>query len=390
MQRQPQQQQPRNTATKRRRARRRRARRPRAQRPSNPRLPANQDPSRPLRKTAADSKFPKLRTELHGCGLEYAGALCDPAGTNLACVPSPFPNLTETYLVWAYLDCVSPPTLTDDFFVVADPVCAAFNNRSCIVAPGPGYVVPANHKIDLTQSSNLYQAAKSNSTYAAAAAGPTANDVSYRVVGCTLQLRYTGTELNMGGTYSAVTDPNHNCLHANANSDILNKLPAASLPITRDWITLWYRPVLNTDYTLTETFVGNSRTIGLAFDPTLPQFYMGAWITPAVQSSSYQARLAMQVEFCGTSVRGAKPTRSDPDALSATVETSEALRPTHQPLRSTLDDFMTSTEHALGTMHNVYQAGARLYNVGKYLASLVANTPGNDVSYRIANTSFST
>lgn len=319
--------------------------------------------------------------------MKYAGAIADPGGTDLACVPSQYPNMTRTDLIWAYADITSPNTITD-FWVVGDPISALFNTRNCIVAPGTGYVPFTPGLIDLTGPVITYQTGVSNSNFAASAVNNTASSVSYRVVGAVLQIRYVGTALNMGGTFSAVSELNHNTLNGTSNAGILNKFNSASLPITQDWISIQYRPNFATDYQLSEDFLGTNQTLGPGYSAA-NHYYMGAWITPALASQPFQVRLVLQGEFAGTTVRDARPTESDPDALSATAQTATKLRPTHQPLRESLNSFMAATEGTMAKMKGiVYNNLDYFVDAGFQLANMVANTPGNDVSYAIANATF--
>jgi len=65
-----------------------------------------------------------------------------------------------------------------------------------------------------------------------------------RVVGAGLRTRYVGTELNRGGVLHCVEQPNHETLSDLYVSDISQLESYFREPITREWTTLVYTPVL--------------------------------------------------------------------------------------------------------------------------------------------------
>jgi hypothetical protein len=67
--------------------------------------------------------------------------------------------------------------------------------------------------------------------------------VQMRVVSCGIRLRYTGTELNKGGTIYTLEHPNHGSL-AGMNEIAIAAYPTArTYPVTRSWISVTYAPV---------------------------------------------------------------------------------------------------------------------------------------------------
>lgn len=71
---------------------------------------------------------------------------------------------------------------------------------------------------------------------------------SCRVVACALRVRYTGTELNRGGSIIAVPN-NTRANYDAATYAMLSNLPTASIsPVTRGWTSILWNSAIYTDY----------------------------------------------------------------------------------------------------------------------------------------------
>jgi hypothetical protein len=87
------------------------------------------------------------------------------------------------------------------------------------------------------------QLAYSNSPFAAATIGTNALSLQVRSVGFGLRIRYTGTELDRGGTIIGLTEPDHNSILTLGESNVLAYNSSFRSPVDRKWKTVYHIPI---------------------------------------------------------------------------------------------------------------------------------------------------
>lgn len=351
--------------------RRRRSRRkaPQAGKPANNSAPASTTKARVRQRKRTP------RAALHGCGLLYAGALFNPGSAPLACVPSQYPTYTATNLVWADITFTVPAA---GGFVVADPRIAATNSLACLAASNATYVPSAPGSIDLNNNVSEYVLGKTNAPFTNGNIGVAEDQVSYRVVGAVLKIRWVGTELERGGTMSCLCDINHDTLNSRTNADMLGQPASRTISVSRRWTTIWNYPVASQDYILSITPIAGGQVIGPSFASSF-FYYMGAYISPASANNSFQARLEMQVEYAGKPVRSSAPTKSDPIGLSATVQAAVSLVPSDQPEQDAGPSFLSSVESAARSIEGYASTARSIYDAGRSAYRVLYGTGGNSM-----------
>jgi hypothetical protein len=100
---------------------------------------------------------------------------------------------------------------------------------------------------------------------------PVLGSTQTRVVGAGIRVRYTGTELNRGGTLHCVEQPTHLTLSGLTIANVSQLESYFREPITRNWTTLVYTPVqeqeinFNSDPTNTSVLTNFTHAIGFIF-----------------------------------------------------------------------------------------------------------------------------
>jgi hypothetical protein len=117
-----------------------------------------------------------------------------------------------------------------------------------------------------------------------------------RVVGVGLRVRYTGTELNRGGKLIALRHPD--------NADLIPFTPqfssqaitqfetARTYPITRDWVTLNYRPTRPSEYNYASSACGDADEAVGAF-----RYSSVFCVTGAVPSAPFEFQVVQFIEY---------------------------------------------------------------------------------------------
>lgn len=164
-----------------------------------------------------------------------------------------------------------------------------------------------------------------NSDYASASFGAAAVLAEYRIVAAGLRFRYIGTELNMGGSISALHEPNHQTLNGATLPQMLGYPETMTLPVTRRWTNIVYKPVLITDQQYKNQFpqyTGTQNDVASA--------YMAAIITAPVPTVAmpFEFQAYVVVEFNGRNIQGRTPSYYDPLGYAMTQNWAlHALKP---------------------------------------------------------------
>jgi len=303
---------------------------------------------------------PQHQVRLSGCAKDYARALVNPFDGPLACVPS-FPVvMTRKVRVWSK---GSFATGTGSYgWIVSDPSWNVANTNG-VFATDATYAGVAATGINLVAGAGI-TAFQSNSDYVVAQIGTQL--VQYKVVAHGLRIRYTGTELNRGGTIVAFSDPSHNSLQARTYANFQAELTSRQFPFGREWINVLYKPVVTSDLNTTGLFP--------TFTPATndPTFYNGFFINSAVAGSPFEFECYTLFEFEGAPVRGQTASHADPAGFAA-VQSATLNSPTTLPREGSdsqahEETFLQEVADALvttgSTVMSVFSAAQRLEEGG--------------------------
>lgn len=160
-------------------------------------------------------------------------------------------------------------------------------------------------------------ATSTNAPFSTAQFGALGSSVSYRLVGCGLRVRYTGTELNRGGSKICLVDPTHNPIDNRTESDLLADPQAKKLPVTRSWTSLVWQPIIDTEFTFRNSVTG--------------QFYMAClFVSPdASLDMAFEWEAYAIVEYQGSIARAQTHTFADPNGFAAVQTVSSQMNSVH-------------------------------------------------------------
>lgn len=150
---------------------------------------------------------------------------------------------------------------------------------------------------NLTNSTN-------NSKYVAANFGTTGQLLSGRPVAAALYVRYAGTEMNRGGDYLLIEEPNHSDLQANYSYNLsLTQDGCKRIPVTQEWVHVCFTPNSQNEFAfnsanLPNAPVGGNNVIGIA-------------VSSAVAAQPFEFEFHMWAEAAGASARSATASYND-------------------------------------------------------------------------------
>jgi len=246
-------------------------------------------------KAAIQAARTKHAMPLSDCSLQYMAALYDPRGVYEA------PNVpnqavySEKNKVYARGTMATGTTGVG--FIVARLNGAG--DTWCVtntLAGSVGGIATTLNAFTGSTTSN------SNSRYTAAQFGNTATTIKWRPVGAALYIKYAGTELNRGGDYVILEEPNHADLLANYTyTSMLSQDGAKRVPVDNEWHHICYVPNDDTEaaYSATNTANGGNATIGIA-------------ILSAANAQNFEFEFHMWYEAVGSIARSATQSYNDP------------------------------------------------------------------------------
>lgn len=253
------------------------------------------------------------------CSKEYALALMDPwAVTVPPCVPD---NITlPSYKFNTQLKGVMSVGTAGVGYVALDPYApfgAGLNVVYTIATYPNAYFFPTGVTGNVTASNDSSFIVGDFQPVGGAGAVKSA-----RLVSTGMKMRYIGSEINRGGRIISARN-NGNALFPSgagitAQVFLLNR-EAVSVPVSRDWHYVIWRPALPTD---------------LAYLPpaflTLPSQCMVLYVEGAVPGVSFEFEILSWWELIGLGLPGLTKSHSDPLGFSAIT----SALPDHQPLHS--------------------------------------------------------
>jgi len=193
---------------------------------------------------------------------------------------------------------------------------------------------------------NTSNGGNGNSPFATASYGTTVSTLAWKLVGCTLYLKYSGTELNRGGDLVLVEEPNHKSLNTLSYNTSMNFDFAKRVPMGNDWVHISFTP-----NALSSSTILNDDTDFNTYNPTTFSNYLGAYVNTAGAPQPLDYEVYCWFEVVGSIARGATSSYEDPIGFSAVVGAAEQF----QQLDSILgmDGFVHAVENQLDNMSGV-------------------------------------
>jgi hypothetical protein len=244
------------------------------------------------------------------CAMEYEAALYNPATGPLACIPT-FPSIeTRKFRVFSRAQ-VATSSLTAWGYICLDPLSFGVNNSNYgLLGTAANYTL---NYIELAQPTAGVFLAHSNSDYVFNDFSPIGLGANIRLVSASIRIRYNGTNLNCGGSYYALQEPNHNILQGYTFAELGETKECEIHPIIfGKWVTLRYKPVLPTDLQFSSSAnfwntpsVTNTKQNGNGL-------FMAIAINSAHFPEVFQYEVFATYEASGTNIRGKTPSSQDP------------------------------------------------------------------------------
>jgi hypothetical protein len=327
----------------------------------NPRKQTAQQSKRaPRRRNRRRGPSKTIGVHMSPCAAKYIGCLANPFTGPLACVPSQFPNRTSRQRVFVRGSMTIAASPDSFGFIMVDPRRSAFNDSPCLIASKSAFT--AQQWNGNSPSVDTYN---SNAQYPKSALTDGQAGINYRIVGSGLRARYTGTNLNMGGTYHCLHDPTHSTIQSRNIGSAESEIQAVRVPINKKWVTVLYYPISEGEYTLLDDpFVASSEPGTLT--TTTSHWYMGILIA-APEAGSYDFEFFSVVEYQGATVRGQQPSEADPNAVAIAVTAAVNHGPSQATPEETHQSFLSLAAHYAREGLTYASDGVQLLKDGKNL-----------------------
>lgn len=271
----------------------------------------------------------RVKKNVSPCTLCYARSLADPFSGPAACIPD-YPVMLSRRAKFFAKGFFQTGTLGTGF-VVCSPEYGAISDVPIPAAPNSAavrYTTAAYALADVQVNGAATLAAFTNSDYQAADFGANAVLAEYRVVSAGLRVRYFGTELNMGGGYVALMEPQHQTVHLMTIPTIKGYIETQTFPVAdkRPWVHVLYKPVLNNDSIYKDVFPACTFT---AVDFNYYMIIIAIAPDPAV-SLTFEWEFFGNYEFSGRNIQGKVVSEFDPvgyGAVCSATATSQVFKP---------------------------------------------------------------
>jgi hypothetical protein len=143
------------------------------------------------------------------------------------------------------------------------------------------------------------------STFLTAQIGRGGGSLQWRVVGCGLRVRYSGTELNRGGSIVPFRHPENQFIAGYGTGNMLVFQTVRSFPTDRQWHGTAFTPTSAFDTIYNDAVPVAANTVNVIQDRTI-----AVAITGAVANNSYEYEIIAYYEIVG-SIIGTSPSHSD-------------------------------------------------------------------------------
>lgn len=262
---------------------------------------ATREIPRVLKKDTMSSANPGRVAKLSDPSLRWMAALYDAR----SCMEEPaVPSETQLSRKFKVFGRGSFATGTTGYgFILVSPPSMAANNAqfaSCTAANSVGGAVT-----NPTGFTNVVNLGATNSDYPSAAYGAGIGLLSWKLVGCTVYVKYAGTELNRGGDMILVEDPSHGSLTAQSYNTCMSLDFTKRVSVINEWQSVSWTPAdsLETDF----SFVS----------PVNTNFPLGLYVNSAGASQPFDYEVYAWFEVVGSSARGATISFNDPVGFGA-------------------------------------------------------------------------
>lgn len=324
------------------------------------------------------AKISKPVVVLSECTRNYAASLANPFTGPLGCVPIAPTVMSLKIRTWVKGNFATSSTgasPTGFGFINADPYCAATYDTTSVVHSDASFQGTSIPNLATAGTSQHF----SNSPYANISFAPTAAGIQYRIVSAGLRIRYTGTELQRGGTIAAFVDPTSNSTIGQDFSTVMAEVTSRKFPVNRSWTTILWRPVLIGDY---------------AFQTDPASHFTNALFGPMcilVQSpsaslaSEYEYEFACCYEMNGRFVRGQTSTPVDvngQNAVASAALKAGGIMPHQSEAESHSRSFLTNVASevhkfssyvtdSVTAVESIVGTGAQIFKAGRTISALL-------------------
>jgi len=310
------------------------------------------------------------------CARDYARALANPFDGPLACVPCDFLNsnlINRTYVKGTFA-CGSQIG-----FICLDPKKSAFNDQPCVISSKSTFT-GTNMDLNATADINLDS---SNSAYSSTLIGVNQGDLAYRIVASGLRIRYTGTELNLGGIVNALHDPTHCGMYLRNMSQMDGELQARRFAVSRKWTTILYRPVVSNEQALLETTPNFASTNSPTITNATSNWYMGFIVVPPSSTtfSAFEYEAFTVVEYQGRNIRGQRLTHADPAGFAGCVQAAASFAPSQQTSFETEKSFVQKVQEYIVKGISHIADDPRTWDAAARVISRHTQNPNNPYGY---------
>lgn len=305
--------------------RKRPAKRAKAAAPKQSKTSSNSGSKAPTSRVAKPALLPVISQ----CGRDYLQALMNPFSGILACLPSEYinSNFISFNFVRGTFSC--GPLLG---WIACDPRHGAVNDTPCVISSTNAF---AGNIFDLNTAVGTNQD-NSNSNFVQGQIGAIQSDISFRIVGAGLRIRYTGKNLDRGGSIVALCDPTHTSLHSRSVAQMNGERQTRRFPVTNSWTTVLYRPVETNDFVMLDS-LGPAVTYPPNITNNTNHWFMGMAVVPASATalSPFEYEFVEIVEYQGRNVRGQRVSHADPVAMTGAIQAAAMTAP-HQSSSETV------------------------------------------------------
>lgn len=300
--------------------------------------------------------FARQAARLSTCAQKYIEFMHNPfTVAEVPCVPT-MPSLFARTVNITSKGVFSVGT-TGFGFIAIDPINACHNDNVLVNGTSTGFVIFSTATYagtTIVLPGATVASDGGNSDYLAANFGIAADLNTVRVVGAGLRIKYSGTELNRGGSVVAFHDPDHESVVNRSFADIRGEDLARQMGpnSNNDWMHITWGIADNVDV----DFIPNNATLN-ALPNTVDQgcFPMGIVVeSPPGAPGLFDYEVVVGLEISGRNVRGKRLSNADAVGFQAAQVTSmiPSLRGGMHP------EQIASAATSIATMHVASQSSA--------------------------------
>jgi len=206
-------------------------------------------------------------------------------------------------------------------------------------------VAPSTNGVSQTSIPTPY----THASYTEAATGlyQAGSDIKARVVGAGIRIKYSGTELNRGGTVYAVRSPDGHTLHGRSFAELGALETTTVMEVTgRKWSEVNWVPCNSADYEYSRRgdtsneHHGENSTTGTSTADWLDHFEHNiglAW--SSTPGNTFQVEAVIHLEYTGSGIDSVTPSHSDIQGMSDIRNNISFTAGFYETLASTVSGF---------------------------------------------------